>query len=349
MDSQNKIDWYKKNKRRFRAYNGKKYKINFNKKPAKKIVFKFSGTLASTAPTLVEPPPTLSLIPYLTPVKDQGEKGDCVAFAVACTKEYQNRVVYGQLETLSAWFIYLNANTDDPKSCDVGLDITQGFDVLKNIGVATDAEFKTPAICPTNMPYKIPQNAITNAAKYKIHNYHAISTIKDLKIALANYGPCPVGLPVYNTSSTFWKQNSNNLLQGGHCVSVVGYTEDSFIIRNSWGEGWGNKGYSYWPFTEWGIQLQLYSANNLYGSTIAPSITNPILVNPNAPPITATSIPPGLLTTDSNTSTPSTVSDVKTPTITKPSLSTGAIIGIVYGCIILIIIIIFVYLYFMKK
>ena len=28
-------------------------------------------------------------------------------------------------------------------------------------------------------------------------------------------------------------------MRGGHAMTVVGYTEDSFIIRNSWGEEWG--------------------------------------------------------------------------------------------------------------
>ena len=33
--------------------------------------------------------------------------------------------------------------------------------------------------------------------------------------------------------------------QGGHAVAIVGYTPDRFIIRNSWGTGWGDKGFAY--------------------------------------------------------------------------------------------------------
>src|SRR4029077_10634443 len=31
---------------------------------------------------------------------------------------------------------------------------------------------------------------------------------------------------------------------GGHAVSIVGYTPDHFIIRNSWGARWGDKGFA---------------------------------------------------------------------------------------------------------
>lgn len=33
--------------------------------------------------------------------------------------------------------------------------------------------------------------------------------------------------------------------RGGHAVCVVGYTPDYFIVRNSWGDAWGDKGFAY--------------------------------------------------------------------------------------------------------
>ena len=33
--------------------------------------------------------------------------------------------------------------------------------------------------------------------------------------------------------------------RGGHAVALVGYTADRFIVRNSWGTGWGDKGFGY--------------------------------------------------------------------------------------------------------
>jgi C1A family cysteine protease len=39
-------------------------------------------------------------------------------------------------------------------------------------------------------------------------------------------------------------------LLGGHCVVAVGYddAQQRFIVRNSWGEGWGKNGYCTMPY-----------------------------------------------------------------------------------------------------
>jgi C1A family cysteine protease len=37
---------------------------------------------------------------------------------------------------------------------------------------------------------------------------------------------------------------------GGHCILIVGYNENGFIIRNSWGNLFGNKGYTLLPYNE---------------------------------------------------------------------------------------------------
>jgi C1A family cysteine protease len=45
----------------------------------------------------------------------------------------------------------------------------------------------------------------------------------------------------------------------GHAFSVVGYTEDAFILRNSWGETWGKQGYCHFPFADFGQQWEIWS------------------------------------------------------------------------------------------
>jgi C1A family cysteine protease len=44
--------------------------------------------------------------------------------------------------------------------------------------------------------------------------------------------------------------NPNDQPIGGHCMALVGYDDarQLWIVRNSWGAGWGDKGYCYIPY-----------------------------------------------------------------------------------------------------
>jgi C1A family cysteine protease len=70
--------------------------------------------------------------------------------------------------------------------------------------------------------------------------------------------PFVVGIQVYQsfesnavaaTGVAPMPKNKDTLL-GGHAVLVVGYNhlKQQWIVRNSWGEGWGDKGYFYLPY-----------------------------------------------------------------------------------------------------
>jgi len=50
-----------------------------------------------------------------------------------------------------------------------------------------------------------------------------------------------------NATNTSGKLDTyhNNTVRGGHAVAIVGYTPDRFIVRNSWGTTWGDKGFAY--------------------------------------------------------------------------------------------------------
>ena len=67
------------------------------------------------------------------------------------------------------------------------------------------------------------------------------------------------GYPVHvgmNTGKAFQSLGRSGVLDvsekpsgdhGRHAMLIVGYTGNYFIIKNSWGEGWGDKGYAYVP------------------------------------------------------------------------------------------------------
>lgn len=94
------------------------------------------------------------------------------------------------------------------------------------------------------------------AAQLKIRSYFNLSLkrghdVKDWRRWIAKKGPLLTRL---NVDRTWYDatDNKGNLdvyrpktAFGGHAVALVGYTKDRFIVRNSWGTGWGDRGFGY--------------------------------------------------------------------------------------------------------
>jgi C1A family cysteine protease len=105
------------------------------------------------------------------------------------------------------------------------------------------------------------QVAETDAAKYKITEYRRITDVVGLKTALAEGNPVVIGMLLYDSFESDvvartgivpvpekWEQSL-----GGHAMCVVGYKrinrKDYMIVRNSWGDSWGDNGYCYIPMS----------------------------------------------------------------------------------------------------
>lgn len=195
-------------------------------------------------------PGKLDLRSQLMPIRDQENTSECVAFATSAMKEWQAGQQINIHQYFSPEFIYdkRSNNTQD------GMYPADAMNIVKTYG------------CPLDASYPFQGTAVgdvtAQAANFKINSYALVSTAPDLKTALTTYGPCTITFPYYNDSMMFWRQNSGDSQQGGHCVLVAGFddTQQWFIIRNSWGDGWGDHGYCYYPYTDWGIHWECYSA-----------------------------------------------------------------------------------------
>ena len=100
----------------------------------------------------------------------------------------------------------------------------------------------------------------SDAGNLKIHEYAKIRNIPELKYAILANGPCFSALPVYHNGRNFWNRESGyNTIVGYHAISLVGYTEDSFIIRNSWGRGFGDNGYTEISDRDFGKLLEAWT------------------------------------------------------------------------------------------
>jgi C1A family cysteine protease len=295
--------------------NGNTYKINI----PKSVI----TTSTPIYPSLGAAHPQIyDLRSQLLGIRNQGNYGSCVCFSTCCLREfYANATNY-----LSPSFIF-HLRTDKNTN---GMTIDNALNTLQNIGVCYEKTYPYSTIISSA---NIPANAIIEANNFKINAYALITSINNLKDALYNYGPCIMAIPVYNYSLKLWEKNTNDTLLGGHCVTVVGFNDISgcFIIRNSWGTNWGDNGYTYFPYTDWGMQWEVWTANAqclINSSKIISSSSWIICNNINnttvtTTPTTVTTTPTTVTTTPTTvTTTPTTVTTIPTTVTTTPTTVT---------------------------
>ena len=90
----------------------------------------------------------------------------------------------------------------------------------------------------------------------KINTFARVNPVVDeIKANIVLDGPVLCALPVRSMGTRFWDGNS---YFGGHMALLVGYDHTHFFIRNSWGDEWGDYGYSYIGFDEINQFLELW-------------------------------------------------------------------------------------------
>lgn len=196
-----------------------------------------------------EAPAELDLRNAIPNIRDQGSQGSCVAMSGACMKEWQEYHDEKISGYYSPQFIY---NQRENQSTE-GMYLRDLMKILTNKGCCREGFY------PYGSKEDIPQNAFEDAKNFVIKGYAKIFTIDGLKQALVKNGPCVITYPVYNYTSRFWKQRSGDKSIGGHAVAVVGYDANGFLIRNSWGDDWANKGYTVYPYGDWGAHWEVYT------------------------------------------------------------------------------------------
>lgn len=211
-------------------------------------------------------PADLDLRDLLPPIRNQGSRGTCVAQTGACMKEYQERLDTGYEGHFSPEFIYFyRANKPN-----TGMGSRDLMQILAERGCCTEDSMPYLKVDPN--PEMILQKSIDKeAAKYKIAEYARINTIDELKTALYQNGVCYMSFPVYDVRPQFWrKKTPESTSTGGHAVSIVGYNPEGFIIRNSWGEGYGDKGYIIYPYSDFGHHWDIWTTIDSRGSPKPP-------------------------------------------------------------------------------
>ncbi len=195
-------------------------------------------------------PDNFTLIPRLLPVRDQGLKGCCVAHAITCMKEGQTRTQ----RYLSPEFIY-NLRPNRPES---GMYIQDALQIVKDYGSLYEKSY--PYDYDTEPKRSFNQRLLEKAARFKINGFARIQDIDEMKHSLYECGPCPIAFPVYSINGKIWNQTSDSKHMGYHAMAAVGWNSEGFVLRNSWGPGWGAGGYIIYPYEEWGVHCEAWTA-----------------------------------------------------------------------------------------
>lgn len=221
-------------------------KLNIKKSPVDERDF-IAETIHSAEG---EVPATLDLRPDLQPIRNQGQQGTCAAQTSACMKEWQEKKDYGFDEYMSPQFIYNNRRNQDSS----GMFSRDVMSILHKVGSVSEHAYVYGTFDPISDELK------KDALKHVIKAYATILSATALKRSLCLNGPCYIAFPVYNYGPRMWKPEQGELRLGGHAVTVVGYNEEGFILRNSWGSNWGDDGYTIFPYEDWGLQWEVWTA-----------------------------------------------------------------------------------------
>ena len=216
------------------------------------------------------PPPqayveTAILTKGMPPIWDQGDLGSCTAHGSLAAFEFclfEPGKITTPLSRLQVYYDTRAAGGGDPAE-DSGGVIRDAVKCLATIGAAPEALWPYEVERFATQP---PESVYEAAATMEALEYRAVDeTVVGLKAALA------LGLPVivgFDVSSNFMDIGSSGLMpepngevQGGHCVCVVGFSDRSytdpmlgpippncFVVRNSWGPGWGRRGHFLMPY-----------------------------------------------------------------------------------------------------
>lgn len=195
-------------------------------------------------------PPKNIIHKDFNPVIDQGQTSTCVAQTLVAIKFWQENREFGKKpinKEFSPAFIY-NQRSNAPQD---GMMIKDALDILLVSGVCFKSTFN-------KLNQSIPKKAYEEAMNNRIRGYARITELSALKKALFCYGPILGVLPVFSNDNTFWVNNGQT--STNHAITVIGYDDEKNIlrVRNSWGIGWGDKGYTDFPYTSFDQFIELW-------------------------------------------------------------------------------------------
>lgn len=211
-----------------------------------------------TSSLLTELPKNADLKAFFPPIKNQKNQGACSSFSLTAAFEYLLSNEMSKVEDMSEAYVYYNGRAVSGKT-----DVDDGanlYDVIKGMadkGVCIEELCKyNPSVYdeePSPEAYADGKNRVVTSAK------RVPVDVNTIKAVLSD------GYPVVGCFRVFesWQNNTNGFIpmpsdkerqnekEGFHAMVICGYNDKHghFIVRNSWGTKFGDKGYCYLPYS----------------------------------------------------------------------------------------------------
>ena len=191
-------------------------------------------------------------------VYDQGDLGSCTANAIGAAVQFDRMKQKLTPDFIpSRLFIYYNERViEGTVNEDSGAYIRDGIKSVNKQGVCPEPEWPYNVAQFTHKPTaKCYRDALhTRATSYS----RLVRSLTQMKGCLASGYPFVFGFTVYESfqgdvvarTGVVPMPTTKEKVLGGHAVLAVGYDDASsrFIVRNSWGPGWGMDGYFTMPY-----------------------------------------------------------------------------------------------------
>ncbi len=178
-----------------------------------------------------------------TPAKNQGSCGACWSFAAAGQLEAHTYIYDGRIEDYSEQAV-MDCNPWD-QGCGGGW-AASAYSVFMDYGAV--AESCVPYLASS--PHPCTQTSCESLAK--MSNYSSVSNSPTaIKTAIYNDGPVYTSIYAHDNLSSYSSgcYNADYPDSPNHAILIVGWDDSgcagngAWIIKNSWGEGWGSNGF----------------------------------------------------------------------------------------------------------
>lgn len=194
---------------------------------------------------------------YDSPVEDQGALGSCVGNAICNAFELLAKQLFpDKFQELSKLYVYYHSRFfDESIDSDTGSYLRDGLKAAKNYGICTEALWPYDTTKFDSQPS--PKCYLDGFKRY-ITQYEILYTTEEMVEALNAKKPVVVAMEVFDSFNQVTKDNPMVPIPNGygysiglHAVAIVGYSipKKQFLLKNSWGTNWGDKGYAWIPFT----------------------------------------------------------------------------------------------------